>query len=473
MKIYNTLTRRKDELIPLEENHFKIYVCGPTVYDFFHIGNARPFITFDTLRRYLEHSGYKVTYVQNFTDIDDKVINRAHEENTTIAELANRMIAEYFKDADALNIRRADIYPRATESIEDIIELIRLLEEKGFTYISSDGVYFEIAKNPNYGKLSGKNIEDLLAGASDRVDSKEDKKSPLDFVLWKFKKEGEPFWPSPWGDGRPGWHIECSAMTRATLGETIDLHCGGVDLVFPHHENEIAQSECATGKTFVRYWMHNGFINIDKEKMSKSKGNFFLVRDLTEQYPPMVLRFFMLQAHYRMPINFEKDLLDAAVNAWHRITNSVENLKHVMTGAPAEAANPQALTAEQVLAAAVAESEAEWERGMSDDLNTADAIAAIFELVRAANTAAAVPGLSAPALKAAHDKLLELLDVLGLDPTLGSEAGIPAEIMELVERRQAAKKERDFALADNLRDEITAAGYKIEDTPQGPKVTVN
>ena len=266
MKVYNTLTRRKEELTPLEENHFKIYVCGPTVYDFFHIGNARPFITFDTLRRYLEHSGYKVTYVQNFTDIDDKVINRAHEENTAISELTNRMIKEYFKDADSLNIRRADIYPRATESIEDIIELIQMLEEKGFTYVSSDGVYFEIAKNPNYGKLSGKNVEDLLAGASDRVGGKEDKKSPLDFVLWKFKKEGEPFWPSPWGDGRPGWHIECSAMTRATLGETIDLHCGGVDLVFPHHENEIAQSECATGKTFVRYWMHNGFINIDKEK---------------------------------------------------------------------------------------------------------------------------------------------------------------------------------------------------------------
>ncbi len=473
MKVYNTLTRRKEELIPLEENHFKIYVCGPTVYDFFHIGNARPFITFDTLRRYLEHSGYKVTYVQNFTDIDDKVINRAHEENTTISELTNRMIKEYFKDADSLNIRRADIYPRATESIEDIIELIQMLEERGFTYVSSDGVYFEIAKNPNYGKLSGKNVEDLLAGASDRVGGKEDKKSPLDFVLWKFKKEGEPFWPSPWGDGRPGWHIECSAMTRATLGETIDLHCGGVDLVFPHHENEIAQSECATGKTFVRYWMHNGFINIDKEKMSKSKGNFFLVRDLTAQYPPMVLRFFMLQAHYRMPINFEKDLLDAAVNSWQRITNSIENLKHVSAGAPAEAADPQAQAAEKALAEAAAKTEAEWERGMSDDLNTADAIAAIFDLVRAANTAAAVPGISGSALKAVQDKLLELLDVMGLDPALGSEVDIPAGIMELVKRRQAAKKERDFALADSLRDEITAAGYKIEDTPQGPKVTVS
>lgn len=473
MKVYNTLTRRKEELTPLEENHFKIYVCGPTVYDFFHIGNARPFITFDTLRRYLEHSGYKVTYVQNFTDIDDKVINRAHEENTAISELTNRMIKEYFKDADSLNIRRADIYPRATESIDDIIELIQMLEEKGFTYVSSDGVYFEIAKNPNYGKLSGKNVEDLLAGASDRVGSKEDKKSPLDFVLWKFKKEGEPFWPSPWGDGRPGWHIECSAMTRATLGETIDLHCGGVDLVFPHHENEIAQSECATGKTFVRYWMHNGFINIDKEKMSKSKGNFFLVRDLTAKYPPMVLRFFMLQAHYRMPINFEKDLLDAAVNSWQRITNSVDNLKHVSAGAPAEAAGLQAQAAEKALAAAAAKTEDEWERGMSDDLNTADAIAAIFDLVRAANTAAAVPGVSGPALKAVRDKLLELLDVMGLDPALGSEIDIPAAIMELVERRQAAKKERDFALADSLRDEIAAAGYKIEDTPQGPKVTVS
>ena len=381
------------------------------------------------------------------------------------------MIKEYFKDADALNIKRADIYPRATEYIDAIIDLVKLLEEKGFAYTSSDGVYFEIAKNPNYGKLSGKNIDDLLAGASERVASKEDKKSPLDFVLWKFKKEGEPFWPSPWGEGRPGWHIECSAMTRATLGDTIDLHCGGVDLVFPHHENEIAQSECATGKKFVRYWMHNGFINIDKEKMSKSKGNFFLVRDLTKQYEPMVLRFFMLQAQYRMPINFEKELLDAAVVSWNRITTCLDNLEHVAKSAPETDATEVAKNAVQELERAVIVAEEKWNRGLADDLNTADAIAAIFDLVRAANIATSVPGISSKALLKAQDKLLELLSVLGLDPTRSEKNSVPAEIIELVERRQTAKKEKDFALADSLRDEITAAGFKVEDTPQGPKVS--
>lgn len=471
MKIYNTLTRRKEELIPLEDNHIKMYVCGPTVYDFFHIGNARPFITNDTLRRYLEYKGYKVSYVQNFTDIDDKVIKRAREENITVDELAEQMIEEYFHDADALNIKRATCHPRATENIEEIIELISLLEEKGFAYVTSDGVYYEIAKNPNYGKLSGKKIEDLEAGASDRVDSKEDKRSPLDFALWKFKKEGEPFWPSPWGDGRPGWHIECSAMSRACLGETIDLHCGGVDLVFPHHENEIAQSESATGKTFVRYWMHNGFININKEKMSKSKGNFFLVRELAKDYPYQVIRFFMLQAHYRMPINFDKDLLDAAVTSWERITTSVDNLAFVARTAPQEAKDEEAKKVALQLEQSMKKAEKAWDTGLAEDLNTADAIAAIFDLVRAANTAAATPGLPAAALLAVRDKLIELLAVLGLDPTAETEDAVPAEVSLLVERRLLAKKERNFELADQLRAEIAAAGYKVEDTPQGSKLS--
>lgn len=470
MKIYNTLTRRKEELVPMEPNHIKMYVCGPTVYDYFHLGNARPFVTYDTLRRYLEHKGYQVTYVQNFTDIDDKMINRANEEGTTVKELADRMIEEYFHDADALNIKRADHHPRATENIDEIIELISLLEEKGFAYVTSDGVYFEIAKDPEYGKLSGKRIEDLEAGASERVASNEDKKSPLDFSLWKFKKEGEPAWPSPWGEGRPGWHIECSAMSRANLGDTIDLHAGGVDLVFPHHENEIAQSENATGKPFVRYWMHNGFINIDKEKMSKSKGNFFLVRELAKIYPYQVIRFFMLQAHYRMPINFEKDSLDAAVASWNRMTTCVNNLLYVAKTAPEKAADQEAMQAATQLKEAITEAEEAWDRGLSDDLNTADAIAAIFDLVRAANIAACVPGIPKGALMAAYDKLISILDVLGLNPT-ESESSIPADIMDLVDRRQEAKKVRDFNLADSLRDEITAAGYKVEDTPQGTKVT--
>lgn len=470
MKIYNTLTRRKEELAPLEPNHIKMYVCGPTVYDFFHLGNARPFVTYDTLRRYLEHKGYQVTYVQNFTDIDDKMINRANEEGTTVKELADRMIEEYFHDADALNIKRADCHPRATENIDQIIGLIRKLEENGFAYVTSDGVYFEIAKDPEYGKLSGKRIEDLEAGASERVASKEDKKSPLDFSLWKFKKEGEPFWPSPWGEGRPGWHIECSAMSRSCLGDTIDLHAGGIDLVFPHHENEIAQSENATGKQFARYWMHNGFININKEKMSKSKGNFFLVRELAKSYPYQVIRFFMLQAHYRMPINFDKDLLDAAVVSWNRMTTCVNNIYFVAKTSPAKAITQEAKQAAAQLEEAIIKAEEEWDRGLSDDLNTADAIAAIFDLVRAANTATGVQGIPKGSLLAAHDKLIELLGVLGLDPA-ETETVIPTDIMDKVERRLEAKKARDFSLADSLRDEITAAGYKIEDTPQGTKVT--
>ncbi|NMA00061.1 MAG: cysteine--tRNA ligase [Clostridiaceae bacterium] len=466
MRIFNSMTRKKEELIPLEPNHFKIYVCGPTVYDYFHIGNARPFIVFDTLRRYLLWLGYQVTYVQNFTDIDDKVIQRANTEGITTTELAERMIKEYFHDADALNIMRADIHPRATDSIDDIIALISTLMDKGFAYTAEDGVYFSIEQDPNYGRLSGRNIDDLMEGASERASYSDDKRHPFDFVLWKFRREGEPYWPSPWGEGRPGWHIECSAMGMAHLGETIDLHCGGVDLTFPHHENEIAQSECATGKTFVRYWMHNGFVNIDQRKMSKSLGNFFTVRDLAKLYPYDVIRFFILQAHYRMPINFSDELLDAAVASWQRINSSIDLLTFSAKAAPETASSED----ETIFEEAVTRCLAEWQDAMDDDLNTADALAAIFDLVRAANTAVAGGRVSKKALLNARDALTERLGVLGLEPTANQETTIPQRILDLVAERTESKKNRDFARADAIRDEVLASGYKIEDTPQGARV---
>ncbi len=467
VQIYNSLTRQKEELTALEPGHFKIYVCGPTVYDLFHMGNARPFVVYDTLRRYLLWLGHQVTYVQNFTDIDDKIIVRARTEGLSSQELADRMIDEYFHDADALNVMRASIHPRATESIDDIIHLVSMLMDKEHAYLAQDGIYFSVDSFPGYGKLSGHNLEDLIAGASERVAETEGKRNPLDFALWKFKKEGEPAWPSPWGEGRPGWHIECSAMSLANLGETIDIHAGGVDLTFPHHENEIAQSEAATGKPFVRYWVHNGFVNINYEKMSKSRGNFFTVRDLAARYPYPVLRFFILQAHYRMPINFADDLLDAAVTSWKRVTTSVDHLAFV-----AEAAKdlPAGSEEEGDLRQAVALYRQEWREAMDDDLNTADAIAAIFDLVRAANTAAASGKVAAPALLEARDTLIELCGVLGLDASAGQDEAIPAEIMALVQARQDAKAAKDYAQADALRDQVLAQGYKIEDTPQGVRV---
>ncbi len=467
MQIFNSLTRRKEELTPLEPGIFKIYVCGPTVYDLFHIGNARPFIVFDTLRRYLLWLGYQVTYVQNFTDIDDKVIDRAQAEGIPSAELAERMIGEYFRDADGLNIMRASLYPRATESIEAIIRLIRLLQEKGHAYEAEDGLYFSIDSFPAYGRLSGHKLEDLIAGASERLGDTAGKRNPLDFALWKFKKEGEPAWPSPWGEGRPGWHIECSAMSLENLGETIDIHAGGVDLTFPHHENEIAQSEAATGKPFVRFWVHNGFVNINFEKMSKSKGNFFTVRDLAALYPYSILRFFILQAHYRMPVNFSDDLLDAAVTSWKRITSSVDHLAFV---AEASKGEPTGSAEEGDLEKAIAACRQGWKTAMDDDLNTADAIAALFDLVRAANTAASSGKVSSATLLQARDSLIELFGVLGLDPAAGEGDGIPEEITRLVEERGRAKEARDFARADALRDEILAKGYKVEDTPQGVRI---
>ncbi|NLA96448.1 MAG: cysteine--tRNA ligase [Clostridiaceae bacterium] len=466
MRVYNSLTRQKEELTPLENNHFRIYVCGPTVYDYFHLGNARPFIVYDTLRRYLLWLGYQVTYVQNFTDIDDKVIIRARTEGISTAELAGQMIREYYKDADALNIMRATIHPRATESIGDIIHLIQMLMDKGHAYTSHDGVYFSIDTFPAYGKLSGHNLNDLVAGASERMAEMEGKRNPLDFVLWKFKKDGEPSWPSPWGEGRPGWHIECSAMSLANLGETIDIHAGGVDLTFPHHENEIAQSEAATGKPFVRYWMHNGYVNVDHEKMSKSAGNFFTVRDLAGKYPYPVIRFFILQAHYRMPFNFSDDLLDAAVTSWQRITSSVDHLAYVAAASKVKSGDG---SEEEDLAKAIEIFRHDWKEAMDDDLNTADSIAALFELVRAANTAAASGRVAADRLLEARSAILELCGILGLDPEK-KEVAIPDEIMVLVEERTRAKQDRDFERADTIRNEVLSKGYKIEDTPQGVRV---
>lgn len=468
MKIFNTKTREKEEFVPLEPGRIKIYVCGPTVYNFFHLGNARPFITYDTLRRYLEYRGYQVTFVQNFTDIDDKMIKRANAESITIRELADRFIKEYFHDADRLNIRRASIHPRATDSMPMIIQMIKTLEDKGFAYQAEDGVYFSVDKMPDYGKLSHHNLDDLEFGASDRVSLEGGKKNNLDFALWKTKKENEPFWPSPWGDGRPGWHIECSAMVKEFLGDTIDIHGGGQDLVFPHHENEIAQSECANGVTFVRYWMHNGFINVDQEKMSKSAGNFFTVRDLAQHYDYIILRFFMLGGHYRMPINFTSELLGAAQNGWARIKTCLENLKFISGQAPDKAEGAAAAAAAELDSARV-QFKQNFIDAMEDDLNTADALAAIFELVRAANTAASVPGLDRKSIEETLGLLKELLDVLGLDQK--SDDTVPEEILSLVVARTNAKKQRDFKLADSIRAEILEKGFSVMDTPQGPKVS--
>ncbi|MDW7659228.1 MAG: cysteine--tRNA ligase [Bacillota bacterium] len=471
MRLYNTQTRDKEDFVPLEPGKVKMYVCGPTVYNYFHLGNARPFIIYDTLRRYLEFCGLSVTYVQNFTDIDDKMINKANAEGVTVFELADRFIDEYFHDADRLSIHRATLHPRATESMPMIISLIETLVDKGFAYETGDGVYFDIAKMPDYGKLSHYNPEDLESGGRELAGDDSDKHNALDFALWKKKKEGEPFWPSPWGDGRPGWHIECSAMVKQHLGDTIDIHGGGQDLVFPHHENEIAQSEAANGKPFVRYWLHNGFINIDHTKMSKSAGNFFTVRDLVEHFDYPILRFFMLSGHYRMPINFSSDLLQAAENGWNRIRTCLKNLAFVADHAP-EKPDADALQASRSLQEATDQCQTAFVKAMDDDLNTADALAAIFDLVRAANTAATATGIDAGSLQRAAQKMTDLLAVLGLDPLAGTgSSDIPEEVNQLVAARAEAKGSRDFARADALRDQIQQLGYAVADTPQGPKVS--
>ncbi len=468
LKLYNTLTRTKEEFKTIEPGKVRMYACGPTVYNYFHLGNARPFVTFDTLRRYLEYRGYEVTFVQNFTDIDDKMINRANEEGITVSDLADRFIKEYYIDADGLNIKRQAVQPRATKSIGAIIKLIKSMEEKGYTYvIEGDGVYYDVTKKSDYGKLSHYKLEDLQAGGGERGASYEGKRNPGDFAVWKFKKEGEPAWNSPWGEGRPGWHIECSAMIKEFLGDTIDIHGGGQDLVFPHHENEIAQSEAANSCPLANFWVHNAFVNVDGEKMSKSLGNFFTIRDIVKSYPYNVIRFFILLGHYRMPINFSDQLLESAKTSLERISTCVNNVDFLLGNggvkpAPAEGDDKFLASVE-----AAAES---FVTHMDDDLNTADAITDIFNLVKVTNTGATADDVSGEALKVAADKIRELTGVLGIELFGTEEEEIPEDITELVEARTAAKKAKDFAEADRIRDELKAKGYIVKDTPNGPQV---
>ena len=463
MQIYNSQSRRKETFVPLHEGKVGIYACGPTVYNYFHIGNARPFITFDVLRRYLEHKGYEVTFVQNFTDIDDKMIKRANEEGITVKELGERFIAEYFKDAQALGIRPATVHPKATEHIPQIIALVQRLIDNGHAYAVNGDVYYRVSSFPGYGKLSGQSVEDREMGASERLDVETEKESPADFALWKAQKPGEPAWESPWGMGRPGWHIECSAMSMAYLGETFDIHCGGVDLIFPHHENEIAQSEGATGKPFAKYWMHNGHINVDNKKMSKSAGNFFTVRDIVQEFDPEAVRLFMLSAHYRSPINFSRDLIEQAQNALARLYTARDNALFLRESAP----DCPMTAEEEAFAARADQAISAFNAAMDDDLNTADALGVIFEYVRDMN-ASLNEHSSRAAVEKGVNALNEMAGVLGL---LRREADlVPEDVKALVEERQAAKKARDFAQADALRAQIEQMGYVVEDTPKGPKV---
>lgn len=461
MKIFNTLTHQKEEFVPIHPGEVGIYACGPTVYNYFHIGNARPFIVFDTLRRYLEHKGYKVTFVQNFTDIDDKMIKRAAEENVSVAELGDKYIEEYFKDADALGVRRASVHPRATKHIGEIIGLIKKLENKGLAYAVNGDVYFDTQAYHHYGQLITQNLEDLEAGA--RISVGEAKRHPMDFALWKAQKPGEPAWKSPWGMGRPGWHIECSAMSMKYLGETFDIHCGGVDLIFPHHENEIAQSEGATGKPFVHYWMHNGHINVDGEKMSKSKNNFFTVRDIAQEFDLEAVRMFMLSAHYRSPINFSREMIEQAKSSLDRLYTARDNATFLLDHAQDTQPNAQ----ETEFMDRADEAVRRFDAAMDDDLNTADALGAIFEHVRDMNST-----LTSASGKQAIQKGLDALGVMtGVLGLLNRRDGqIPEEILAMVEARQAARKAKDFKESDRLRDEITSRGFILEDTPKGPKV---
>ncbi|NLT11239.1 MAG: cysteine--tRNA ligase [Clostridiaceae bacterium] len=474
MKIYNTLSKSKEDFVPIEPGKVTIYACGPTVYNYFHLGNARPFVTFDTLRRYLEYRGYEVRFCQNFTDIDDKIIQKANQEGVSIDVISERYINEYYVDADQLGILRPTYQPRATETIEEIVSMISDLLDKGFAYDLEDGLYFDVSKYDEYGRLSHFRLEDLLAGAGERVSAEDGlgKRNHGDFVLWKKKKDNEPAWPAPWGEGRPGWHIECSAMIKKHLGDTIDIHGGGQDLIFPHHENEIAQSTCSSGKPLARYWMHNAFVNVDNEKMSKSSGNFFMIRDIVQKYSYRVIRFFILSGHYRMPINFSDELLAAATNSLNRIIESVRNLEFV--GSHRSDSRFEDVDSEsEALEKAVTEAKEAFINAMDDDLNTADAITAIFMLVRAANSAASQNGkASAISLKNALNMIIELCGVLGINLTIDAEdEGVPAEIMLLVEQRAEAKRAKNFAGADAIRDQISALGFVVKDTPSGPQVT--
>lgn len=461
MQIYNSMTRKKEAFQPIQEGRVGIYACGPTVYNYFHIGNARPFIVFDVLRRYLEYRGYQVTFVQNFTDIDDKMIRRANEEGTTVAAIAEKYIAEYFTDARALGIRPATVHPRATEHMPQIIALIERLMENGLAYEANGDVYYRVKAFPSYGCLCGQNLEDLESGA--RVSVDEQKEDPLDFALWKARKPGEPAWESPWGPGRPGWHIECSAMSTTYLGETFDIHGGGKDLLFPHHENEIAQTSGATGKPYVHYWMHNGFINIDNEKMSKSKGNFFTVRDIGKEFDLEAVRMFMLSAHYRSPINFSRDLIEAAMSSLERLYNARDQLAFLRKSA----AEKEPGEAERAFMAECDHAEERFIRAMDDDLNTADALAALFDMAREIFKLPDT-GVSAEAVAYGQRKLETLADVLGL--LMKKEDGVPPEVRALAEERAEARKNKDWKRSDELRDQIKAMGYALEDTPKGQKV---
>ncbi len=462
MQVYNTMTRKKEELVPLTPGVIRMYVCGPTVYNFFHIGNARPFVVFDTLRRYLEYKGYKVVLAQNFTDIDDKLINRANAEGTTVPEIAERYIKEYYRDADALSIERATVNPRATEHVDEIIALVETLIGRGHAYAADNGdVYFSVRSYPEYGKLSGQSIDDLESGA--RIDPTEHKRDPLDFAVWKGAKPGEPSWESPWGKGRPGWHIECSAMSMNILGETFDIHAGGQDLVFPHHENEIAQSEAATGKPFARYWMHNGYININNEKMSKSLGNFLLVRDIAKEFDLEAVRLFLLGAQYRNPVNFSRELIEQADTALSRIRTARERLDDAMKK-PAQAPASE----DTAFLASVPEFRARWEEAMDDDLNTADALGVLFDFTRSLNSFVSEPrGIEA--LEAADAFMKDVCRVMGLLQHRHEEE-FPLEALALLAQRGTARAARDWARADAIREELKALGFAVEDGKGGAKL---
>lgn len=468
MKLYNTLTKTKDEFIPLDGNKVKMYACGPTVYNYFHIGNARCFVVFDMLRRYLEYRGYEVKFVQNFTDVDDKMIKRANEEGTTVKEVAERYIAEYFKDASGLGVMPATVHPRATENIDEIIHIVSTLIEKGHAYAvhandEGDDVYFRTLSFKEYGKLSHMPIDDLEKGA--RIDVSEKKEDALDFALWKAAKPGEPYWESPWGKGRPGWHIECSAMVLRYLGESIDIHCGGQDLIFPHHENEIAQSECCTGKPFAKYWLHNGYINVNNTKMSKSLGNFFTVRDVAEKYGYPTIRFFILSAQYRSPINFSAEIIEQSKNALERLWNCIENADFYLKNAvDAPASDPARAETDSCREKFISE--------MDDDLNTAGGIGAIFELVRQTNELIK-SGASKSDVEYAKSTLSELCGLMGLLPAKESEDdAFIHEIEEAIEKRAAAKKSKNYAEADKIRAELLEKGVILEDTPKGTKYRI-
>ena len=461
MKIFNTMTRSKEEFKPLEEGKVKMYVCGPTVYNYIHVGNARPFIIFDTLRRYLEYRGYEVTYVQNFTDVDDKIIKRGHEENIPPEEVAKKYIEEYFVDADGLGIKRATVHPQVTNNIEEIIEFVKELEDKGYAYAVNGDVYFDTQKFKDYGKLSGIKQDELEAGS--RIEVNDQKRHPMDFVLWKAKKEGEPGWMSPWGEGRPGWHIECSVMSRRYLGDTIDIHAGGQDLKFPHHENEIAQSEARSGKTFSNYWMHNEYININNEKMSKSKGNFFTVRDISKLYDLEVVRLFMLSTHYRNPINFSDEILNQSKAGLERLYNAKERVEFIISKLNDNAENADELKLEEELNSF----RQRFIEAMDDDLNTADAVSIIFELAKFMNSNVNEKSTKEFAKKVL-DEFNELTGVLNVVNKKQDDM-LDEEVEKLIEARTQAKKNKDFKLADEIRDELLNKGIILEDTRQGVK----